>query len=72
MLYYVKTGIVDSFICASGPKQAAIKILLMNEIEDLGMCTIVSKEEINEHNTDSHIFFLTENILSECNMKLVN
>lgn len=72
MLYYVKTGSVDSSIHASSPRQAAIKTLSANNLDDFGICTIVSGEEINEYNIESHIFFLTENILLECNMRLVN
>ena len=72
MLYYVKTGNLDVSLYANSPKHAALKTISSNEKSDLGICTIVSKKEINKTNQDEHLYFLTEDIISECNfMRLV-
>jgi hypothetical protein len=71
MLYYVKSGEIDTSIRSKSHLQAAIDTL-RNSDKELGICTIVSKTQI-EGDLSDNMYFLTDSILKECNlMKLVN
>lgn len=71
MLYYVKTGDVDTSVRASSHRHAAVKALRQCG-KDLGMCVVVNEREISEENHDSSVFFLTQSILDDCSMKVVS
>lgn len=69
MLYYVKTGDIDTSLHAENHKQAAIKTL--GTSRDYGFCVIVSEEEIDV-NLSKHVYFLTDHLLEEkSGMRLV-
>jgi hypothetical protein len=73
MLYYVKTGNIETLLRAESPRQAAMKMISINNRSDLGVCTIVSQKSIDQSNTNDQIYFLTENILEDCDsMRLVS
>lgn len=73
MLYYVRTGDINTSLNADNPKQAAVRIISSSDRSNLGIFTIVCGKKINIDSTDDHIFFLTDTILDECNfMKLVS
>lgn len=63
MLYYVRTGDIDTSTTASSPRQAAIQAIKYSE-EMPGICVVVSEREITEEDADSHVFFLTESIMA--------
>lgn len=65
MLYYVKSGDLDVSLHAKSHREAAIKTLGSSK-ENLGICVIVSRKEIIEENASSQVYFLTNNILEEC------
>lgn len=73
MLYYVKSGEIDTSLHANSPRLAAIKTLSNIDHDILGICVIVSEKEIFEDKLDQQVYFLTSNILAECNnMRLVS
>jgi hypothetical protein len=75
MLYYVKSGNIDTSLYAKSPRQAAVKsISSFNDHNNLGICVIVSEKEILESEFEQQVYFLTSNILEECNknMRLVS
>jgi hypothetical protein len=71
MLYYVRTGNVDTSVNASSHRQAALKAIKQSE-QDLGMCVMVNEQEISEKTHGSSVFFLTQSILDECLMRVVS
>lgn len=65
MTYYVKTGDIDTKMCARTPRQAAIQAIRYSK-ETSGICVIVSEQEIREEYSDSHFYFMTDSIMEEC------
>lgn len=65
MLYYVKTGDIDTSMMAENPRQAAVETIRASRMEP-GACVIVSEERIGEMDSDGHIYFLTDSIIEEC------
>ena len=63
MLYYVKTGDIDTSTDAKSHRHAAVKTLRFSNEKDLGLCVIVSEQQIVDENS---ICFLTDCILMEC------
>lgn len=68
MLYYVKTGLIDTSLHATSHRQAAVKALSKSR-EECGVCVVVSDREIEEDNAHRNVYFLTESILE---MRLVS
>lgn len=74
MLYYVKTGYINTSLQANSHKHAAIKILESSSRVDCGTCMIVSKKRIVDPDR-FQVYFLTDNIMLECGkpfMRLVD
>lgn len=67
MLYYVKTGDVDTSLYAESHKQAALKTIINNN--NYGFCVVVSEEEIDQ-DFSKHIYFSTERLLEECGPRM--
>ena len=70
MIYHVRTGDLDEYTHASDPRQAAIKTL-RNSSKSLGVCVVVKEREIDEEDHSGNLYFLTQNILDECSMRVV-
>jgi hypothetical protein len=70
MLYYVRTGDLDCTAQATSHRHAAIKAL-KNCDKDLGVCLVVSEREINEDDISGNVYFLTQSILDDCELRLV-
>ncbi len=65
MLYYVRTGSVDTTQYASSHKQAAVKTL--KKFENFGMYVIVGVHDIDDDTQrGSQMFFHTDSLLEEC------
>lgn len=62
MLYYVRTGDIDTSTFANNPKQAAIQAIKYSEGVP-GTCVVVSEKELVSEDVDSHVFFFTESIM---------
>lgn len=71
MIYYVKTGEVDAAIEAGSHRQAAVKAL-KDCGKGVGVCVMVNEEGGAEGFLGDSVFFLTQNILDECSMRVVN
>jgi hypothetical protein len=71
MIYYVKTGEVDTFVRAPNHRQAAIKALKGSD-KNLGMCVMVNEREISECDHEGSVFFLTQSILDDLSMRVVS
>lgn len=71
MLYYVRSGDVDTSVRASSHRQAAVKALKSSD-KDFGMCVMVNLTKMSEEIQDDSVFFLTQNILDDCSMKVVS
>ena len=70
MLYYVKSGDIDTSLSAKSHLQAAL--MSLKDRKDFGLCTIVSRREIiKEDGDDGHVYFLTDSILEKPNLRLV-
>lgn len=69
MIYYVKTGDVDTCLSATSHFHAAQKAV--GNGADCGICVIVSNKEINETNAESNVYFLTTNVTNRPSMRLV-
>lgn len=69
MIYYVKTGEVDTSIEATSHRHAAVKAL-KGRSKGLGVVVVVNDAE--EESMSDGVFFLTRNILEECSMRLVS
>lgn len=65
MLYYIKTGDIDTSVVAENPRQAAVETIRSSGMEP-GACVIVSEERISERDSDGHFYFLTDSIMEEC------
>lgn len=63
MLYYVRTGDIDTSTNASSHRHAAVKTLQFSNEEELGLCVIVSKQHSIDENS---VCFMTDCILMEC------
>lgn len=70
MLYYIKTGELDCTAQADSHRQAAIRALT-NCDKDLGVCLVVNEREIDDEDHSGNVYFLTQNILDDCSMRLV-
>lgn len=70
MLYYVRTGDLDCTAHATSHRHAAIKAV-RNCGKDLGVCLVVNEREIKEGDESGNVYFLTENILEDCELRLV-
>lgn len=65
MLYYVRTGSVDTTQYANSHKQAAVKTL--KEFENFGMYVVVCVHHIDDDaQRGSQVFFHTDSLLDEC------
>lgn len=65
MLYYVRTGEIDTSIVADTPRQAAVGSIRASRGIP-GVCVLVSEESIDGCRSDSHMFFHTDSIMEEC------
>lgn len=72
MIYYVKTGQVDTSIEARNHRQAAVKALRNRDEKEFAVCVMVNEQISEDGVLDESVFFLTQNILDECAMKVVN
>jgi len=70
MQFHIRTGDLKTKVNAENHHNAAIKALRKSN-HNLGICTIVSDQEINDLEYDGNVFFLTQNILNSCSMRLV-
>lgn len=61
MIYYVKSGDIDSFAFAKNHRQAAIKIINSSK-EEPDDFVIVNKKIITEENIDENVYFLTSSL----------
>ena len=72
MLYYVKTGDVDTSLQASSHKSAAIKTLESFDRVDCGVLVVVSKKKI-VGSDEFQVYFLTDDLmLARPTMRLVD
>jgi len=72
MLYYVKTGDIDTSLQASSHKSAAIKTLESFERVDCGVLVVVSKKKI-VGSDKFQVYFLTDDIMPDkTSMRLVD
>lgn len=69
MIYYVKTGDVDTSVEATSHRHAAAKAIKGRK-KGLGVVTVVNDTE--DGSMEDGVFFLTRNILEECSMRLVS
>ena len=65
MLYYVRTGDIDTSMVAKNPRQAAVESIRRSGMEP-GACVIVSEKTIGEKESDECSYFLTESLMEEC------
>ena len=70
MIFYVKSGGVDAVLRASSARAAAVKAFRNSDACVAPMVMVNSGGENKEIDEDS-IFFLSESILDDCQMKLV-
>lgn len=70
MLYYIRTGDLDCVVHADSHRQAAMQALV-NCDKDLGVCLVVNDRAIDEADHSGNVYFLTQNILDDCSMRLV-
>lgn len=68
MLYYVKTGNIDTSLRAMSHFHAAKKAVANGG--DYGVCVVVSEKEIREDSEDN-VYFLTENLFPGPEMRVV-
>lgn len=65
MLYYVRTGDIDTSMFAENPRQAAVESIRRSGMEP-GACVIVSENVIGERGSDDCNYFLTDSLMEEC------
>lgn len=70
MLYYVRSGDIDVSLRAVSPLHAARKAV--GNGDDCGVCVVVSEREINELNVCDNVYFLTENLITANQMRIVS
>lgn len=71
MIYYVKTGDLNSSVRATSHREAAVMALKGSE-QGLGELVMVNGADRSYEITEDSVFFLTDDILSDCSMKLVS
>lgn len=70
MLYHIQTGDLECTAHATSHRHAAIKAL-KNCDKDLGVCLVVNEREITEDDHSGNVYFLTQSILEDCQMRLI-
>jgi hypothetical protein len=68
LLYYVKTGDIDTSLRASSHFHAAKKAV--SNGGDYGICVVVSEKQISEDSEDN-VYFFTENLFPSPEMRVV-
>lgn len=71
MIYYVKTGDLNSSVRATSHREAAVMALKGSD-RGLGELVMVNGGDRSYEITEDSVFFLTDDILSDCSMKLVS
>lgn len=71
MIYYVKTGELDTSVKATSHREAAV-MAIKGSNKGLGELVMVNEREMSEEMLDDSMFFLTDDILGDCSMRLVS
>lgn len=71
MIYYVKTGDFDASVRAISHRDAAVAALRNSE-GGLGEIVMVNEGHMSYDMNEESMFFLTDDILSDCSMRLVS